>query len=234
MNSFSHTFPPVKSEKISVSRRYALFGGSFNPIHQGHVEIVRYLLENWVEYVYVMPAGCSPFKDKSLLLPDALRLKMTQAAFDGWTQVTVSSLEIQQPGASYTWNTLQELCQHTPNDSWYLILGMDAFLSFYKWYRARQIMDMASLLVFPRTGFALKPTDIEQTETMNYFRSHWPEGEWNPEDKTFKTNQHCLVQFLDTVVPDISATDIREQTLIDSVPESARCLYQQYLAERSF
>lgn len=131
--------------------KLGIFGGSFNPIHRGHYEIVRQILAlRKVDRVFVVPAYRNPFKADSKPLPAALRLELIKATFKEVSEVEVLSTELEQPELSYTYLTLEKIRAQYPQDELFLILGSDAFSLFHQWKKAKQILKLASLLVFRR------------------------------------------------------------------------------------
>ena len=133
--------------------RLGIFGGTFNPIHFGHLrtaEEVRYKLD--LDRVIFIPSGNPPLK--SLDLTDAShRYAMARLATKSNRYFDVSDIELKQPDKSYTVNTLQKLCELYPRDELYFILGLDAFLDMPNWWQPERLIRMVEFIVVPRPGF---------------------------------------------------------------------------------
>lgn len=138
--------------------KIALFGGSFNPVHQEHVNIVKAALREFsLDRVLIMPAYITP--DKLTRSAEAYdRLAMCRLAFGNIAGVEVSDYEIKKGGVSYTYLTCREFRLRHPDDELYFILGADMLESFPKWRRPQEILKCVNLLVCARGGEeSLKP-----------------------------------------------------------------------------
>jgi len=141
--------------------RIGLFGGSFNPVHKGHLAIVTQVLARGsVDRVLVIPAAQNPLKEGLPQLPDELRLQMLKAAFQGLPQVEVRPDEIQRGGPSYTWQTIEALQGEFPAAELFLLLGQDAYEMFPHWHRGERILELCRILVFPRSGAGTFSPDL--------------------------------------------------------------------------
>ncbi|MBR2977670.1 MAG: nicotinate (nicotinamide) nucleotide adenylyltransferase [Oscillospiraceae bacterium] len=136
--------------------RIAIFGGSFNPVHNGHVFAAREFLRLLdLDRLIVMPAAVPPHKQMPAGSPDdAARYRMLCAAMDGIDGVEVSDLELQRGGKSYTYDTLLTLKEHFPKDEIYLLIGTDMLLSFDTWHRFEDILQLAELGVAIRSDLS--------------------------------------------------------------------------------
>jgi nicotinate-nucleotide adenylyltransferase len=130
-----------------------LFGGTFDPIHYGHL---RTAFELWqslrLAQVRFLPTGNPPHRDPCLALP-ALRLQMVRAAVAGQGAFVVDDREMRRSGVSYTLDTLVELRAEYQERSLCLLLGMDAFLGMPHWHRWQEIFDLAHVVVAHRPGW---------------------------------------------------------------------------------
>ncbi len=128
-----------------------LYGGTFNPIHKGHLEICVYAREAvGADRVLLMPAALPPHKFAGWLAPDQDRLAMCRLAVRDLELLQVSEYEIGRGGHSYTVDTLRELTAREPEERFWLLIGTDMFLTFTQWKDWREIGRMASLLVASR------------------------------------------------------------------------------------
>lgn len=142
--------------------RIALFGGSFNPVHNGHVNLVRETAEkNSIDRVYVIPTFISPFKkDSAGFVADGKdRLEMCRIAFSKLPYVTVSDWELSQSEVSYSVNTVEHFHENFPEDELFFIMGSDMLLSFDKWHRWQDILKMCTVIAASRENGS---SDIEK------------------------------------------------------------------------
>jgi nicotinate-nucleotide adenylyltransferase len=130
-----------------------LFGGTFDPLHYGHL---RTAFELWqvlrLAEVRFMPTGSPPHRDEPLA-PAQLRLDMVRAAVADQPAFVVDDREVRRAGVSYSVDTLTELRAENPKRSLCLILGMDAFLGLPNWHRWRDLLDLAHVVVAHRPGW---------------------------------------------------------------------------------
>lgn len=134
-------------------RRTGIFGGSFNPIHNGHVALARQLREAaGLDEVWLMVSPQNPLKQQADLLDDDLRLEMARKAVDGEPHIKVSDYEFRLPRPSYTWNTLQALERDCPDRQFVLMIGGDNWQGFSRWHRADDILRRYPVVVYPRRG----------------------------------------------------------------------------------
>ena len=143
--------------------KIAMFGGSFNPVHIGHVGIVeRMMTEFSLDKVYVVPTYNTPLKDNTPMLTPEHRLNMCKLAFSSLENVLVSDIEIQRQGKSYTVDTLTELSVMHPDDELYLIIGADSFLQLRLWYDVKSIFKLAKILTVTRGDVFPKELRIQK------------------------------------------------------------------------
>lgn len=125
-----------------------LYGGTFNPIHRGHLDIcVRARTAVQADRVLLMPTAQPPHKFAGWLAPDRDRLAMCAAAARDHDFITISDYELRRGGRSYTVETLRHLLAEQPEETYWLLIGTDMFLTFTQWREWEEIGRMASLLV---------------------------------------------------------------------------------------
>ncbi len=118
--------------------RIGIYGGTFSPIHNGHVAAARAFMEQmWLDILYVIPTGISPHKIMQGDATSADRLEMCRLAFAGVEGVIVSDLETRREGKSYTVETLREL--YHPENRLFLLMGTDMLLSLDTWREPEEI-----------------------------------------------------------------------------------------------
>ncbi len=148
-----------------------LFGGSFNPIHNGHVRLAKSLLqEAALDEVWFLVSPQNPFKQDQQLLDDDKRLQLVRLALKEEPQLMASDFEFHLPKPSYTWNTLQALEQEYPEKKFTLLIGGDNWEAFDKWYRYEDILKRYPIIVYPRKGSKVsdvkfQDSDIQIVET---------------------------------------------------------------------
>lgn len=142
-----------------------LFGGSFNPIHNGHVRLAKSLLqEAALDEVWFLVSPQNPFKQDQQLLDDDKRLQLVRLALKEEPQLIASDFEFHLPKPSYTWNTLQALEQEYPERKFTLLIGGDNWEAFDKWYRYEDILKRYPIIVYPREGSKVPDVKFQDSE----------------------------------------------------------------------
>jgi nicotinate-nucleotide adenylyltransferase len=130
-----------------------LFGGSFDPVHLGHLLAAQSVQQQLrLDEVVFLPAAQSPFKP-SPQVSNHHRLTMLAAALTGYSGFKLDDRELGRPGPSYTVYTLREMVAAQPKDHRYLIIGMDAWGDFEHWHAWQEIMQLCHLVVVTRPGY---------------------------------------------------------------------------------
>ncbi len=186
-----------------------IFGGSFNPIHNGHIQLARQLREAaGLDEVWLMVSPQNPLKEQAGLLADDLRLQLARQALADEPFIEVSDYEFHLPRPSYTWNTLQALKDDFPDREFVLLIGGDNWERFPRWYRAEDILSNYQIIVYPRRGSDIDLTSLPPT-----------------------------VSVVEAELLDISSTDIRRRVrrgqqitgmVPDSIVQTVEKLYRQY------
>lgn len=136
--------------------KIGIFGGSFNPIHLGHQEIVKYILQEMkLDKIFVVPVGIPSHRND--ILEHALhRFHMCQLAFENFEKVEVLDIEIKKKVPCYTYDTLMEIRNIYGKDQEYFeIIGEDSLNYFHSWKKADEILKFATLLVLQRAPLQL-------------------------------------------------------------------------------
>lgn len=171
----------------------AVFGGTFNPIHIGHKEMIEAICElSFIDEVLVIPSKIPPHKSVDFLANDTDRVNMCRIVADGMPKVTVSEIELNRAGKSYTIDTLKELSSIYPDYKIYLAIGGDMLTSFTTWRSYKEILSIASLLVFKRAG--------ENESAFN-------------ESLELLKNNGASITLIDRKITEVSSTEIREALL---------------------
>ena len=184
-----------------MKKKTGIFGGSFNPIHVGHIALARQLLKcAGLHEVWFVVSPQNPWKSEQELLDDERRLDMVRIALREEENLLASDYEFHLQRPSYTLNTLRHLSEDYPDREFVLLIGGDNWAQFDKWYGYQEILSNYSIVVYPRRG-----EHVEEKEL--------------PEN----------VSVVDTPLLDISSTEIRNrilqgQSIHDLVPKSIESL----------
>lgn len=164
-----------------------IFGGSFNPIHTGHIALAKSLCEKaGLDEVWFMVSPMNPFKKAATdLLDDQLRLEMVKKALEGEPQLQACDYEFHLPKPSYTWHTLQAISQDFSDIRFTLLIGGDNWAAFDKWYHHDDILAHYPIVVYPRKdsdiGEVPEGVTIVKTPLLNIssteIRHHIAKGE---------------------------------------------------------
>ena len=141
--------------------RIGVFGGSFDPIHFGHLLVAEQCREQAkLDKVLFVPAAQSPLKESSPTASDRQRIEMVSLAIAGHSRFEISTIEIDRGDKSYTVETLTQLKKERPDDQLFLIIGQDSLQTFDRWKEPKKICELATPLVVARP-------DSENTESVD-------------------------------------------------------------------
>lgn len=153
---------PAKNKK-----RTALFFGSFNPIHVGHLIIANTILQQTgVDEVWMVVSPQNPLKERASLLADHHRLEMVRRAIDDNYRLRVCDIEMHLPIPSYTVVTLAALQEKHPDHEFCLVMGSDNLASFHRWRNYEHILNHHHIYVYPRPGSEHCPLADHPNVTM--------------------------------------------------------------------
>ncbi len=129
----------------------AIYGGTFNPVHKGHLNCLKSVIESvQLDKIIVLPDRIPPHKSAQGLASGRDRLKMCSLAFEGLENVIVSDWELKRKGKSYSVITLRHFHEMYPDDKLFFIMGSDMLLSFEQWFQYDEILKLAALLCVSR------------------------------------------------------------------------------------
>ncbi len=172
-------------------KRIGVFGGSFNPIHIGHVALGTGSLEAFdLDALVVVPSGSHPFKG-STSVTALQRYDMARLAFADNAHITVSDMEVREQGVSYTIDTLHRLSLIYPDDSLIFIQGADILNELHRWHRADELHKYCSFRIVARRGY---PTAQLEDRIANLAHT-----------------LHLHIEYADMDLPEVSSTDIRRR-----------------------
>ena len=145
--------------------RTGIYGGSFNPIHEGHIRLAKALADSGlVDEMWLLVSPQNPFKVDAHLLDDEKRLHLARLAVKDVPGVEVCDREFFLPRPSYMYNTLQALSKEHPDREFVLVIGADNWERFPAWYRSQDILSAYRIIIYPRSGFALQ--DVPESVTV--------------------------------------------------------------------
>ena len=179
--------------------RRAIFGGSFDPVHKGHVSLVSELKKALeLDEIIVMPTGISPFTKDMERRPasGADRLEMCRLAFADMPFATVSDYEISRVGVSYTFDTVRHFRSLYPNDKLFWLVGGDMLKSFDRWKNWQEILSMCTLAAVSRQKCGSDRNELEK--------------------KAAELRKYGEVLFAETKPLEISSTEIRKKIIKNS------------------
>ena len=141
--------------------KVGLFFGSFNPVHNGHIEIAKEILnqKKFTEIWFVITPQ-NPIKDSSSLASYSHRVKMVELAIKNHDNFIAETIEIKLAKPNYTFNTIQILTKLHPKKSFSLIIGADNFENFHNWKNSKKILDLVNIIVYPRGESQMSPNQI--------------------------------------------------------------------------
>ena len=162
-----------------------IFLGSFNPIHYGHLMVLRYWLnETSLSAIWLMVSPQNPHKSLEALAPECDRLQMVRLAIAGEARLYASDIEFFLPRPSYTIQTLRYLQAHYPTYEWRILIGADAFATIPTWKEGNTLLSEYTFWIYPRQGstpaylpersvfFSQAPRiDLSATQIRNYLKN---------------------------------------------------------------
>ncbi len=145
-----------------------ILGGSFNPVHIGHMMLASYLVQwGYVDKVWLTLSPRNPLKDPGELIPDLKRLQMLSIAAKGAPDIDICDIELSMPRPSFTINTLDVLAERYPDTRFKIIIGSDNWAIFDRWREPQRILDEYGVIVYPRPGYPLEDDHTVGMEIVN-------------------------------------------------------------------
>ncbi len=183
-----------------------IMGGTFNPVHFGHLRAAEEVAQSLsLAQVIFMPAAQPPHKSPVGLAPFRHRYRMLELAMVGNPSFTLSDLENQRPGKSYSVETLtQQSTLYGKDEELYFVLGLDAFMELPTWKSYRQLFSLCHFVVVARPGYSATSlgTMLQDQVSDEYSFDQAVEGFIHP--------SHCTVYYREVTLLDISSSTIRQ------------------------
>lgn len=183
--------------------KIGIMGGTFNPIHNAHIEIAKSACEQFnLDKVLFITSGNPPHKKNQTIISSYLRHKMVTEAIKNYDKFEPCDYEVKKETYSYTLETLKYIKKEYNNPEIFFIIGADSLHDLPKWYKPRTILELCTLLVYKRRGY-----DMEK------------------DLRDIKKEYYCIAEFIDAETVDISSTQIRKKVekgeeIDEFVPES--------------
>lgn len=202
----------VKDDPIST--RIGLFGGTFNPIHHGHLQVALEVRRRFpLDEVFLVPSLLPPHKSRQGMAAAADRHRMIQLAVGRRSALHVSDLELRRPGPSYTIDTVHHLRALLPADSrLYLMVGLDAFLEIATWRRYRELLKEVPVIVMSRPSEEAPAQAPPWKKLEDYLQSSISKAyRFDPRPSCFTHPQWQPIHPFEVTPVPISSTRIRDR-----------------------
>lgn len=171
----------------------AILGGSFNPVHYGHLKMAEAAMESsHFSKVLFIPTGTPYHKEQKSLLPFSDRLKLLELAIENCPDFAFSPIEGEREGNSYTFDTVRELLRQNPTESYSLLIGTDQFLTLRSWHKIAELGKLVDFYIANRNGEMAFSTIQKEKEAL---------------EKEFSLN--CKLFSMPAI--DLSSTEIRNR-----------------------
>ena len=194
--------------------RIGLFGGTFNPIHNGHLRAALEVKNGFhLDQIYFIPAAVPPHKTSDIVTSADDRLHMINLAIADISGITVADIELRRPGPSYTIDTVRHFKQTLKKGSRiFLMLGLDAFLEIHTWKSYKELLEQIAFIVIARPAKAYPKAQQGRKILEDYFKSALSaDYELSARGDYYTAKGKQPIHFCDVITPDISSTVIREK-----------------------
>jgi nicotinate-nucleotide adenylyltransferase len=179
-----------------------IFGGTFDPVHYGHLGLARAACEAAeLERVIFVPLGVAPHRDQPIASPD-LRVQTLAAELESYHGFEIDTTEIEKTSTSWTIETLEHFSRRMPDETLCLLMGSDAFKSIDTWHRWRSLMEYCHIIFVNRAGI-----EMNLNETVAKFLA---ENEMKDTKGLFAASTGGVYR-IDADIPDISSSAVRER-----------------------
>ncbi len=176
----------------------AIFGGTFNPFHIGHYEMLKSICDlDFINKVFLMPDKIPPHKTCDYLASDTDRINMCRLIANEFNKAELCLIEFEREGKSYTIDTVKLLNQKFPNDNFYIVIGGDMLTSFNTWFNWQELIKQVGIIAFKRDGIL----DFDKAQKM-------------------LTENGADITVINQKITDISSTQLRQYIDKKLLPES--------------
>ena len=204
-----------------------VFGGSFNPVHQGHLKLIKNLLKLGGEpEIFVIPAAQSPFKSREDLIPAEIRWRLLEIALPKNSRLHLLNNEINRSGLSYSYETWQQLCEQYRSENWFWVIGSDTFAEFDRWHRVDKFVMKIQLIIVKRKEEVVRNVSAFWSPLIHLF----PVGQNSMNEKEFWHEGRRIANCLDFDLPAVSSSEIRRgKSATQWIVPSTRLILQSAL-----
>jgi nicotinate-nucleotide adenylyltransferase len=193
-------------ENLDPNARVGLFGGTFNPLHMGHINAITTVQSRLnLDEIIVVPAAQNPLKAQIDGVSNEQRLEMLRRGLSELSDFArIDDSELKRGGSSYTIDTVKEYAKVIPPESLYLIVGLDQFNDFDRWKDFGAILEQANLIVVTRPGYQLPFSEEDMPEGLRPLTAAF--------DRAFiQLSTGRTIEFVRLQDKDISASDVRKR-----------------------
>ncbi|WP_297597438.1 nicotinate-nucleotide adenylyltransferase [uncultured Cetobacterium sp.] len=149
--------------------KIGIYGGSFNPIHNGHIYMARFIIKYLnLDKLFIIPVG-NPSHRKNVLIDGELRIKMCKEAFKKDSKIEVLSVEVDSKELSYTYDTLIKIISEYPGNEYFEIIGEDSGEYFHRWKNYKEILKKSKVVILQREGYKTNLKDENIIQVKNPF-----------------------------------------------------------------
>ena len=197
---------------MCARNRIALYGGTFDPVHLGHLAIARKVCELFeIDHVLFVPAQVAPHKVGREVTPAIHRYAMLSLATQHDKRLLVSTFELESSESGYTVDTLDHFKKALPDDDLFFIMGADSWAEISTWRDWRRLLTMANYIVVTRPGYNVSAPNEELRDRLIDIRSS---GQEQRQQTGAGINEQLeggsgKIFFTDAVMKDVSATEVR-------------------------
>jgi nicotinate-nucleotide adenylyltransferase len=187
-------------------KRIAFYGGSFDPVHNGHLAIAKALTELFaLDNFFFVPAFHAPHKRDKSMTSAFCRYAMLSLATNDEAKIKISTIELNAPERPFTFETQTKLKKEFPADEIFFVIGADSWNEIDTWREWQKVLTLTNIIVVTRPGFEIIFSHVmpELRERIIDLR--------NAENDSLKTNHESRIYITDAVCVDVSATEVRRK-----------------------
>jgi nicotinate-nucleotide adenylyltransferase len=215
--------------------RIGLFGGTFNPVHHGHLRAAKEVCEGFsLEKLYFIPSALPPHKDIQEVVSVVDRLEMTRLAVAGNPEFILSEVELKRPGLSYTIDTVRHFKKNlNTRAELFLVMGADAFLDIDTWKSFKQLFRILPMIIMTRPLPDGRSNGLEWKNMTTFIKDKIsPSYQFSEKDGCYRHDRHHPVYRFNISMLDISGTKIRKlikqgRSIRFLVPENVETYIQE-------
>lgn len=195
---------------MSAHKRIALYGGTFDPVHNGHIAVARELLQLFaLDAVLFIPAHIAPHKRERQVTPALQRYAMLALATQGEQHLSISAIELDEPSRPYTVETLQRMqSQLGAETELFFIMGADSWMEIKTWREWERVLELTNHVVVTRPGYELSAEHVTPAIRKRVVDLRGLEAEAIA--RAIDNHEGMKIYVTNAVAMDVSATGIRE------------------------